>query len=69
VVQRIATARQNETCVPAWYGDRDACWHQEATATSGNDTILPSAQIEAGIAWVGVGRQGEIGVESDDRHG
>ena len=50
-------------------GDGDAGRHERPPAAGGEGGVLPGVEVEAGVAGVGVGRQRQVGVEADDRHG
>ena len=44
---------------------RDTRRHQHAPTTGRHDRGLPGNQVEAGVAFVGVRRQSQLGVEAN----
>ena len=69
VLERHAAPREDEAPVSHRNGDRDAGRDEGASTTCTEDGGLGGVQIEAGVALVGVGRYGQIGVELNDRDG
>jgi L-seryl-tRNA(Ser) seleniumtransferase len=69
VVQRVSTAGKHEAREAGRDGDRDAGRHQQPATARRHDPILSRTKIKAGVARMCVRGQGQVGVESNDRHG
>ena len=66
VTQRESRSRQHEPGVTEWQGDGDAGRHERSTTARLEAPAFASVQVESGVTVVGIGREGEISIESDD---
>lgn len=67
VVEGETAARLDEAGVALGDGHRQPGRHQGATTAGCEDGTLAGQQVQAGITRAGVGREREIGVQTDDR--
>ena len=68
VLQREAAAGHDEAGPSRRDRDRDTGRDQCSSAACFDDDVRSCAQVEPGVAGVGVRREGQVGVELDDRH-
>jgi hypothetical protein len=66
VLERKSTARQNESAVTRWHGDRQPRRHEYSASTGNKRDIDPRIQIDAGIARGRIARQRKFGIKTDD---
>ena len=69
VFEGEATSGEDKSGMAVWDGNGNSGGHQQPATRGRQDAVLARTQVESCIAGMGVGRQGEVGVESNNRDG